>query len=97
GEGEDALLDLQEAITCCRYMDYLDGCIDEQQDRISEKKGVMEDKRYETLERARERKILSTLEEKQYSYFLKEMDIKEQKISDEFALSTFNRRSRQEQ
>ncbi|UNC91747.1 flagellar export protein FliJ [Candidatus Contubernalis alkaliaceticus] len=95
-KGEGNLLDLQEAITSCRYMDYLDVCICEQQHRVSEKKGVLEDKRCEILERTRERKILSTLEEKQYNLFLKDMDIKEQKLSDEFALSIYNRRCRQE-
>ncbi len=98
GQGEeDVFLDLQEAISCCHYMDYLDGCIDEQVVRISEKRGVVEKKRSETLERSRDSKVLSTLKEKQYFTFCQDVNLKEQKLSDEFALSAYYRRSLEEE
>ena len=73
------------------YLNSINFSISETTDDLKSKEKVLEDKRLELKQKQIDRKTVESLKEKQMTEFIKEQDLIEQKMNDEFALYGFIR------
>ncbi|MDW8799659.1 flagellar export protein FliJ [Clostridium sp. A1-XYC3] len=73
------------------YLNAISHSISEVSEELKRKSQVLEEKRLELNEKQIDRKTVESLKEKQKAEFLKEQDLIEQRMNDEFALYAFIR------
>lgn len=73
------------------YLNAVNYSIVETAEELKSKEKVLEDKRQELKQKQIDRKTVESLKEKQMAEFIKEQNLIEQKINDEFALYAFIR------
>lgn len=91
---DETHIDLNEAMVSLRYTDFLGGCIKSQRDRVAYAETEVKNSREDVKEAAKERKTIDVLKGKKYKAFSQEVNKKEQKLNDEFALNSYYRRQR---
>lgn len=74
------------------YLNAINYNITEISEELKGKERILEDKREELKQKQIDRKTVESLKEKQKAEFLKEQELIEQKMNDEFALYAFIRR-----
>jgi flagellar FliJ protein len=73
------------------YLNALNYSITETSKELKDKEKVLEDKRNDLKQKQIDRKTVESLKEKQRVKFMKEQELIEQKMNDEFALYAFIR------
>lgn len=74
------------------YLNSLSGCINQASIELDNKETILEQKRKELKDSQIDRKTVEILRDKQKAKFIKEQNLIEQKINDEFALYGFIRK-----
>ncbi|MBS4021289.1 MAG: flagellar export protein FliJ [Dethiobacter sp.] len=85
-------LDVNGRLFCARYIDHLSKRISVTEQAVQEKEDKVSEKRSDLETRMLERKMLSSLKERQSTAFNMEIKLSEQKMNDEFALNGYSRR-----
>jgi flagellar protein FliJ len=82
---------LTHSLVQSRYVMFLSGCINSQNQVVGEKSKEVDSKRLSVAEAVQNRKTLSTLKEKKLESYARELNQQEQKNCDELALFTVYR------
>lgn len=73
------------------YLNAINYNINETINELEEKEKILDDRRNDLKQKQIERKTVESLKDKEFQAFLKETELKEQRMNDEFALYAFVR------